>query len=33
METRLKTVLPDVELLMLYEQMVLSREFEESERD
>ena len=30
METRLRTVLSDVELLKLYEQMVLSREFEES---
>ncbi|MFZ2949929.1 MAG: thiamine pyrophosphate-dependent enzyme, partial [Desulfuromonadaceae bacterium] len=30
METRLRAVLPDQELLKLYEQMVLSREFEES---
>ena len=30
METRLRTVLPEMELLKLYEQMVLSREFEES---
>jgi pyruvate dehydrogenase E1 component alpha subunit len=30
METRLRAVLPDQELLRLYEQMVLSREFEES---
>jgi pyruvate dehydrogenase E1 component alpha subunit len=30
METRLRAVLPDHELLRLYEQMVLSREFEES---
>jgi pyruvate dehydrogenase E1 component alpha subunit len=30
METRLRSVLPDQELLKLYEQMVVSREFEES---
>ena len=30
METRLRAVLPDQELIKLYEQMVLSREFEES---
>ena len=30
METRLRAVLPDGELLKLYEQMVVSREFEES---
>ena len=30
METRLRAVLPDAELLKLYEQMVVSREFEES---
>jgi len=30
METKLRAVLPDQELLRLYEQMVLSREFEES---
>ncbi|MBC7964265.1 MAG: pyruvate dehydrogenase (acetyl-transferring) E1 component subunit alpha [Steroidobacteraceae bacterium] len=30
METRLRAALPDQELLKLYEQMVLSREFEES---
>ncbi|MFH1027012.1 MAG: pyruvate dehydrogenase (acetyl-transferring) E1 component subunit alpha, partial [Pseudomonadota bacterium] len=30
METRLRATLPDQELLKLYEQMVLSREFEES---
>ncbi|MGB9082945.1 MAG: pyruvate dehydrogenase (acetyl-transferring) E1 component subunit alpha [Desulfuromonadaceae bacterium] len=30
METRLRAVLPDQDLLKLYEQMVLSREFEES---
>lgn len=30
MEAKLKAVLPDQELLKLYEQMVLSREFEES---
>ena len=30
METKLRAVLPDQELLKLYEQMVLSREFEES---
>ena len=30
METRLRSALPDQELLKLYEQMVLSREFEES---
>jgi len=30
METRLRSTLPDYELLKLYEQMVLSREFEES---
>ena len=30
METRLRAVLPETELLKLYEQMVLSREFEES---
>lgn len=30
MERKLKGVMPDSELLMLYEQMVLSREFEES---
>jgi pyruvate dehydrogenase E1 component alpha subunit len=30
METRLRAILPDTELIRLYEQMVLSREFEES---
>ena len=30
METKLRSVLPDLELIRLYEQMVLSREFEES---
>lgn len=30
METKLRAILPDTELLRLYEQMVLSREFEES---
>ncbi|AJE03894.1 pyruvate dehydrogenase (acetyl-transferring) E1 component subunit alpha [Geobacter pickeringii] len=30
MESRLRAVLPDAELLKMYEQMVLSREFEES---
>jgi len=30
METKLRAVLPDQELVRLYEQMVLSREFEES---
>ncbi len=30
METRLRAVLPDQQLIRLYEQMVLSREFEES---
>jgi pyruvate dehydrogenase E1 component alpha subunit len=30
METKLRAILPDQELLKLYEQMVLSREFEES---
>ena len=30
MQTRLRMVLPDQELLKLYEQMFLSREFEES---
>jgi pyruvate dehydrogenase E1 component alpha subunit len=30
METRIRAVLPDQELVRLYEQMVLSREFEES---
>ena len=30
METKLRAILPDLELIKLYEQMVLSREFEES---
>ena len=30
METKLRSVLPDLELIRLYEHMVLSREFEES---
>ena len=30
METKLRAILPDHELLRMYEQMVLCREFEES---